>query len=297
MTDPRAGEALQKLLRALELGTKKAEPDIDSLLRDSFSIPKNANIVSQLKKEPLEKVFVVVFTAMAPFSCMLQEIYEFLAEQRATMGAPAGRRGAEEIALNFADINEYLNFPLDNFPKTFVDAIVQQSVTNLMLDTNISGDRLLIDNPIDNSSCWRTVNALDNACAHPLILSLSYIIRKASGDASVRAQLKPHRAALEQVIARCVELRSACAAVAGEIEFDPYPNLRLDTRSRYAALDGEWLTTMRADLAKGTKPQRHDSAGRRRAVDLDHLDKLIETYNKYGPQSSSIDPSYSGCRS
>src|SRR5688572_10860941 len=100
----------QKLFKAMEVDHPKGEKPLLSKLRSHFAIPKKKNLILTFSQRvPPEEVMVWLLSETAPFVSMLNQIYNFLADCRAT-----NLGNADQFSFRFDELNERIPFPLDS---------------------------------------------------------------------------------------------------------------------------------------------------------------------------------------
>jgi len=157
----------QKLFRAMEVDHPKGEKSLLDKLKSHFSIQKKKNIILAFSEQvPPEEAMVWLLSETAPFVSMLNEIYTFLADSKATILG-----NADQFSFCFDELNERIVFPLDSFPKTVIKTLADIKAAHVRIIRDSRG-RLMVDTP----NYWRdNVPALEN-------LSYSDVLRPHNFD-------------------------------------------------------------------------------------------------------------------
>ena len=132
-----------KLLRALEFGKRKAENELVDALFDRFGRPPDDEDPATWLTEHAspEDVMGWLMREIQPFAAMLGELYEWLADVRATVGG-----NVDEVRFDFAALDEQVSFPLDSFPKSYVRRWTDTTALTERFDPAARG-RLRVDTP------------------------------------------------------------------------------------------------------------------------------------------------------
>lgn len=96
----------QKLFRAMEVDHPKGEKSLLDKLKSHFSIPEKKNIILAFSERvPPGEAMVWLLSETAPFVSMLNEIYTFLADSKATVIG-----NADQFSFRFDELNERIPF-------------------------------------------------------------------------------------------------------------------------------------------------------------------------------------------
>lgn len=195
-------EVYEKLFRALEEDAAKQESDVLDQLRAHFGLPGQQPVSVELIDlgVPAVDVFAEVLRLISPFGRMLSEIYSFLADRRSTISGKA-----DKFAFRFAELDGRVAFPLDAFPKTWIEVAATASIRTSVVDPDRHDD-LLIDGPVYT----RDVNALNNLGTHPLPGTVLELTGRAS-DPRAGSVLDRHPGVLDEIHATAEETLAAAA--------------------------------------------------------------------------------------
>ncbi len=156
MSDMTSEVFYEKLFTALEAGKRKGEHTLLEKMSEHFGLGGAEDTRAALARSVApEEAMVWLLAEAAPFVQMLEEIYHFLADVKATV---YGR--ADQFGFNFEGVNERVSFPLDSFPKTYVRALTDVEVLTTRFTPDARG-RLLVDTPNywgDNAPALRNLS-------------------------------------------------------------------------------------------------------------------------------------------
>jgi hypothetical protein len=242
-----ASQFFEQLFRALELGKKKAEGKVLENLFERFHFPEGAGdpVAWFAANRAPEDIMGWLMAEVAPFAAMLRELYEWLAEIRATVGG-----NVREVTFDFATLGEQVPFSLDSFPKTYVRAWGDVTALNSTFVRDASG-HLRIDTP----NYWRDgVPALENLSYAAVLRPDVYDKLPASNRRAVATRVRHIVSVLEQNYLRRTAPVGKDVAYLGN-----HPVL-------YVPSDGDWEQIL--DLARRSVRHWHDRAAARAADEL-----------------------------
>lgn len=162
--DPDVTAFYQRLFQAIEFGHAKAEDTLISNLLQHFGCPDTEDdpvqwFAARCEHSP-EDVIVWLLNEAEPFCRMLEEIYSWLSDARATASG-----NIEEVAFDFGRLNERIPFSLESFPKTYVHLWRNRVALSCALESAARG-HLRVDTP----HYWRDdVPALYNLTTSPVL--------------------------------------------------------------------------------------------------------------------------------
>jgi hypothetical protein len=135
-----------KLFSAMEAGHRKGERTLLEKLTERFDLQSEPDVRSALARSiPPEDVMVWLLSEAQPFVKMLEEIYHFLADGKATILG-----NADQFSFRFDKFNERVSFPLDSFPKTCIRSLSDVELLTTRFNPGARG-YLMIDTP----NYWR----------------------------------------------------------------------------------------------------------------------------------------------
>ena len=130
----------------MEEGNRKGERTLLEKLTEHFALQAAPDARSALAKSvPPEDAMVWLLSEAQPFVKMLDEIYHFLADGKATILG-----NADQFSFRFDEFNERVSFPLDSFPKTYVRSLSDVEVLTIRFNPAARG-HLMVDIP----NYWR----------------------------------------------------------------------------------------------------------------------------------------------
>jgi hypothetical protein len=131
-----------KLFSAIEAGHRKGELTLLEKMTEHFGLQVEPDTRSALARSvPPEDAMVWLLSEAQPFVRMLEEIYHFLADGKATILG-----NADQFSFRFDEFNERVSFPLDSFPKTYIRSLSNVEVLKIRFNPAARG-RLMIDTP------------------------------------------------------------------------------------------------------------------------------------------------------
>lgn len=115
--------ALERLLSALEFGTRKEDKDFTDRVLSSFGLArrKQERLIADILAGPgFEQFFLAVAREAQPFARMLRAVYEFLSQHRTT-----AERRADVFRISGAGARGAFDFDLEAFPRE-VERVLQR---------------------------------------------------------------------------------------------------------------------------------------------------------------------------
>lgn len=141
----------------MEVDHAKGEKSLLQKMKSHFSIRNHKDIaVTFAQRVPPEEAMSWILSETAPFVSMLNEIYSFLVDSKATILG-----NADQFSFRFDELNERITFPLDSFPKSLIRTLTDVKYEGYRFIRDSRG-HLLVDTP----NYWR-----DNV---PTLSHLSY---------------------------------------------------------------------------------------------------------------------------
>jgi hypothetical protein len=171
-----------KLFSAMEAGHRKGERTLLQKLMEHFGLQSELDIRLALARGvPPEDAMVWLLSEAQPFVSMLEEIYCFLADGKATILG-----NADQFSFRFDEFNQRVAFPLDSFLKTYIRSLTDVEVLKTLFEPAARG-RLMVDTP----NYWHDdAPALRVLSCSPVLRSNTFNLMPPDYQQAVRARAR-----------------------------------------------------------------------------------------------------------